>query len=169
MSDVCVACCEMCGVVGGGLLCVWGPGRGGGMHVEQLAADGSTSPLTAPAYLFCLGFVPAHTLVNSRHTHTLMHVSTHMSTPVLHPHSHTRRQLLDEPRRFAVISVGQKLLVMLPTCAGQLVALCPKQLAMAEDFTSEVVKTIMAVSIWVCAGLGFYMRRITGFRLSENA
>lgn len=54
--------------------------------------------------------------------------------------------LLGDPRRFAVMSIESKLLVLLPTLSGQMVAICPKDVANSEELTNDVVKTIMAVS-----------------------
>jgi hypothetical protein len=43
--------------------------------------------------------------------------------------------------RFLVLSIESKLLVMLPTQHGELVAICPKELAHGDELTSEVVTT----------------------------
>jgi hypothetical protein len=56
------------------------------------------------------------------------------------------RELLLELQRFAVISVGARLLVLLPTAAGELLALCTRAEGDMEDLTREVVRSIMSVS-----------------------
>lgn len=58
----------------------------------------------------------------------------------------TYRDLLSDPRRFVVMSIESKLLVLLPTNTGHLVSVCVREFARSDDFTNEVVKTIMAVS-----------------------
>jgi hypothetical protein len=44
------------------------------------------------------------------------------------------------------MSVESKLLVLLPTSTGSLIAICPKEMAAADALTQEVIKTIMGVS-----------------------
>lgn len=56
------------------------------------------------------------------------------------------RELLDQRHRFAVMSVGSKLLVLLPTHVGTLVGIRTRTKALCEELTDEVVKTILAVS-----------------------
>lgn len=56
-----------------------------------------------------------------------------------------RRALLSEPRRFVVVSIETKLLVLLPTTSNGMVAICARRVAQSEDLTADVVKTIMAV------------------------
>jgi hypothetical protein len=53
--------------------------------------------------------------------------------------------LLGDPRRFVVMSIESKLLVLVPTLSGQMVAICPKHVANSQDLTNDVVQTIMAV------------------------
>jgi hypothetical protein len=55
------------------------------------------------------------------------------------------RDLLSEPRRFVVVSIETKLLVLLPTTSNGMVAICARRVAHSEDLTADVVKTIMAV------------------------
>lgn len=56
------------------------------------------------------------------------------------------RALLSEPRRFVVLSIESKLLVLLPTTSNGMVAICARRAAQSEDLTADVVKTIMVVS-----------------------
>jgi hypothetical protein len=44
------------------------------------------------------------------------------------------------------MSVETKLLVLLPSSTGSLIAICPKEAAAADALTQEVIKTIMGVS-----------------------
>lgn len=62
------------------------------------------------------------------------------------------RDLLGHTRRFLVLSVESKLLVLVPTSHGSLVAICPRELDKSDALTQEVVKTIMAVSGTCCCG-----------------
>ena len=57
------------------------------------------------------------------------------------------RDLLGQPHRFLVLSIESRLLVLLPTSHGWLVAVCPREVALGEQLTGDVVKTIMAVSL----------------------
>lgn len=58
-----------------------------------------------------------------------------------------RRELLWHTQRFAVMSVGQRLLVLLPRSEGELVALCTRRCAAMDDLTREVVASIMNVRV----------------------
>lgn len=64
------------------------------------------------------------------------------------------RDLLSIKRRFLVLSIESKLLVLLPNQHGELVAICPKELAYGDELTSEVVRTIMGVSQRAAPSLG---------------
>jgi hypothetical protein len=60
--------------------------------------------------------------------------------------------LLGDPRRFVVMSIESKLLVLLPTLSGQMVAICVKDVTNSEKLTNDVVKTIMAVrNVCICS------------------
>jgi hypothetical protein len=47
------------------------------------------------------------------------------------------------------MSVESKLLVLLPSSTGSLIAICPRENAAADVLTQEVIQTIMGVSDWV--------------------
>jgi hypothetical protein len=57
-----------------------------------------------------------------------------------------RREQLKDRQRFIVVSLGQRLLVFLPTAEGELLLLLPRDAENTDDLVQEVVQSVMRVS-----------------------
>jgi hypothetical protein len=56
------------------------------------------------------------------------------------------REQLKDRQRFIVVSLGQRLLVLLPTPDGELLLLLPRDAENTDDLVQEVVQSVMRVS-----------------------
>jgi hypothetical protein len=85
-----------------------------------------------------------HHIINA--AKALAHVFTlNFSQPSTHPLPTCREQLKDR-QRFIVVSLGQRLLVFLPTLEGELLLLLPRDAENTDDLVQEVVQSVMKVS-----------------------
>jgi hypothetical protein len=57
------------------------------------------------------------------------------------------REQLKDRQRFIVVSLGQRLLVFLPTPSGELLLLLPRDAENTDDLVQEVVQSVMKVSV----------------------